>query len=179
MQQGIKGLKYTMRELRRTAHWRTRDDSIVTFVKSDRIVIQDAKNILFHDAGDRVALLLLLGLRSGGSAEAAAAGVETAAPLQQFICINTHLLFPHNEFSTKIRMREITKILVCPGILVLSPLWFIYSFIYSCGEYSYWSVLRYDDNCLNGFLFIRALWSPTSKTTSARAPVIVQTFGCR
>ena len=126
-----------MRELRRTAHWRTRDDSIVTFVKSDRIVIQDAKNILFHDAGDRVALLLLLGLRSGGSAEAAAAGVETAAPLQQFICINTHLLFPHNEFSTKIRMREITKILVCPGILVVLVHLFILfmrrEFILVCG----------------------------------------------
>eukprot|EP01036_Dinobryon_divergens_P031598 gene31598-41028_t len=102
IQQGIKGLRYTMRELRRTAHWRTRDDSIVTFVKSDRIVIQDAKNILFHDAGDRVALMLLLGLRSGR---------ESSVPLQQFICINTHLLFPHNEYSTKIRMREITKIL--------------------------------------------------------------------
>ena len=123
-----------MRELRRTAHWRTRDDSIVTFVKSDRIVIQDAKNILFHDAGDRVALLLLLGLRSGGSAEAAAAaaaaGVETAAPLQQFICINTHLLFPHNEFSTKIRMREITKILVCPGILVVLKSSLVHLFIH-------------------------------------------------
>ena len=97
-----------MRELRRTAHWRTRDDSIVTFVKSDRIVIQDAKNILFHDAGDRVALMLLLGLRS----EREPGGRESVVPLQQFICINTHLLFPHNEYSTKIRMREITKILV-------------------------------------------------------------------
>lgn len=106
IQQDICGTKYTMRELHRTSHWRTRDDSIVTFVKNERIVIQDAKNILFHDAGDRVALLLLLGLRPDSSN-----GDSEQWPLQQFICVNTHLLFPHNEYSTKIRMREITKIL--------------------------------------------------------------------
>ena len=33
------------------------------------------------------------------------------APSQQFILVNTHLLFPHNEQSTKIRLREITKLL--------------------------------------------------------------------
>jgi endonuclease/exonuclease/phosphatase family metal-dependent hydrolase len=32
-------------------------------------------------------------------------------PLQQFIIVNTHLLFPHNEYSTKIRLRQANKIL--------------------------------------------------------------------
>lgn len=31
--------------------------------------------------------------------------------MQQFILCNTHLLFPHNEYSTKIRLREAAKIL--------------------------------------------------------------------
>jgi len=103
-QHHVKGTKYTMRELRRTSHWRTRDDSIVTFVKNSKLVIQDAKNILFHDCGDRVALLLLIGLLPQNH-------TDHLQPLQQFLCVNTHLLFPHNEYSTKIRMREITKIL--------------------------------------------------------------------
>ena len=32
-------------------------------------------------------------------------------PYQQLLCVNTHLLFPHNEYSSKIRLREVTKIL--------------------------------------------------------------------
>jgi hypothetical protein len=32
-------------------------------------------------------------------------------PMQQFILCNTHLLFPHNEYSSKIRLREAAKIL--------------------------------------------------------------------
>ena len=32
-------------------------------------------------------------------------------PYQQLLCVNTHLLFPHNEYSTRIRLREVTKIL--------------------------------------------------------------------
>jgi mRNA deadenylase 3'-5' endonuclease subunit Ccr4 len=51
---------YRMKELRRTSHWRSRPDSVAIFVKSSRIVIQDVRNILFHDCGDRVALMLLL-----------------------------------------------------------------------------------------------------------------------
>lgn len=111
-QRSIEGTKYSMRELRRTSHWRTRDDSIVTLVKNDRLVIQDSKNILFHDCGDRVALLLLLGLRPSASTSSdSSSSSSQPQPLRQFLCVNTHLLFPHNEFSTKIRMREITKIL--------------------------------------------------------------------
>ena len=65
------------------------------------MTIQDYRNILFHDCGDRVAQMLLLSLDVEGK----------NIPSQQFILVNTHLLFPHNEQSTKIRLREITKLL--------------------------------------------------------------------
>lgn len=96
------------------------------FVKRDRLVIEDVRDIYFHDCGDRVALMLVLGLLppplppsppipatpGNANGEAAATVLPTSSPLvQRFICINTHLLFPHNESSRKIRLREVTKLL--------------------------------------------------------------------
>jgi len=101
---GAKGAGYSLKELRRTSHWRMRDDGLAAFVKDDRVVVQDTRAILFHDCGDRVAQMLLLALRPP-------AGAPANTPAQQFVCVNTHLLFPHNEYSTKIRLREIAKIL--------------------------------------------------------------------
>ena len=101
-----------MKSLPRTSHWRKRDDGLVVFVKEERVFIQDYRDILFHDCGDRVAqmLLLLCGLRLTGIFEDEDEDVtRDEMPLQQFICVNTHLLFPHNEYSSKIRMREATK----------------------------------------------------------------------
>ena len=101
---GPKGAGYTFTEQRRTSHWRIRDDGLACFVKDARIVVQDTRAILFHDCGDRVAQMLLLALRPP-------IGAPENTPAQQFICVNTHLLFPHNEYSTKIRLRELAKIL--------------------------------------------------------------------
>lgn len=91
---------YVMKELRRTSHWRSRDDGLAVFINKKRLVVQDYKNILFHDCGDRVAQLLLLALKT-----------DNNGPLQQFLVVNTHLLFPHNLYSTNIRVREMSKIL--------------------------------------------------------------------
>ena len=101
---GPKGGGYTLKELRRTSHWRQRDDGLACLVRDDRLVIQDTRHILFHDCGDRVAQMLLLALRPPK-------GSPKNTPSQQFIVVNTHLLFPHNEYSTKIRLREMAKIL--------------------------------------------------------------------
>ena len=65
-------------------------------------MLQDTRRILFHDCGDRVAQLLLLAITGSKNSD---------IPPQQVLLVNTHLLFPHNEFSSKIRMREMTKIL--------------------------------------------------------------------
>lgn len=96
-------------ELQRTAHWRDRKDGLAVFYKKSRIVVQDYRNVLYHDAGDRVAQMLLFGLNPPNDISTSTIPSET--PSQQFILANTHLLFPHNEYSTKIRLREITKLL--------------------------------------------------------------------
>jgi exonuclease III len=105
---------YIKKSLRRTSHWRTRDDGLAVFVKNDTIEIQDCQNILFHDCGDRVAMLLLLAIRPSSILHhhvlSHSTNIEPLKP-QQFIVINTHLLFPHNTYSTNIRLREATKIL--------------------------------------------------------------------
>eukprot|EP01041_Mallomonas_annulata_P008789 gene8789-18181_t len=98
-----RGLGYTLRELPRTSYWRPRDDGIAMFIKEKRIVLQDYQEIIFHDCGDRVAQLALLAVRTSPQ--------TPHLPPQQFICVNTHLLFPHNNFSTNIRLREATKVL--------------------------------------------------------------------
>jgi hypothetical protein len=89
---GPKGAGYTIRELRRTSHWRTRHDGLAVLVKESRVVLQDSRDILFHDCGDRVAQMLLLAVRPPPNA-------PPTFPLQQFLCVNTHLLFPHNGKS--------------------------------------------------------------------------------
>eukprot|EP01038_Epipyxis_sp_PR26KG_P005243 gene5243-7288_t len=99
---------YDLRELRRTSHWRSRADGLAIFVKEKRIIIQDVKNILFHDCGDRVALLMLLAIKPQ---EINNEYNKIDYPPQQLIVVNTHLLFPHNEYSSQIRLREMTKIL--------------------------------------------------------------------
>jgi hypothetical protein len=52
--------------------------------------------------------MLLLAIKPDAETQAKS---ETLIPPQQLLCVNTHLLFPHNEYSTKIRVREMTKIL--------------------------------------------------------------------
>lgn len=117
-------MDYTMKTLPRTSHWRKRDDGLAVFVKEERVFIQDYRDILFHDCGDRVAQMLLLAIRPevdwdfdddedgfDGFDDEEGEEEDDDMPLQQFICVNTHLLFPHNEYSSKIRMREATKIL--------------------------------------------------------------------
>ena len=102
--------------MRRTAHWRERADGLAVFYRSSKVVLQDCRNILFHDCGDRVAQMLLLGVYppspvSSPSPSANSPRPHPSLPVQQIILVNTHLLFPHNEYSSKIRMREVTKIL--------------------------------------------------------------------
>ena len=107
---------YEMRSLRRTSHWRSREDGLAMFVLNRNLEILDTKDILFHDCGDRVAQLLLLGLRDfphvGFDSSVADSTIPTDESYRElFLCVNTHLLFPHNSFSTKIRVREMSKIL--------------------------------------------------------------------
>lgn len=111
-------LGYTIKELPRTSEWGKRDDGIALFIKEERLIIQDYQEILFHDCGDRVAQLVLLALLPQPQTPYPQSVLSTQndkpmekLPPQQILCVNTHLLFPHNEYSTNIRVREVTKIL--------------------------------------------------------------------
>lgn len=98
---------YTLKELPRTSHWRSREDGLAVLVKENKVILQDYRDILFHDCGDRIAQLILLAIKPVDSLGNQLPNI----PYQQLICVNTHLLFPHNEYSTKIRLREVSKIL--------------------------------------------------------------------
>tara|TARA_A100001015_G_scaffold320234_1_gene445884 strand:+ start:1497 stop:3149 length:1653 start_codon:yes stop_codon:yes gene_type:complete len=95
------GDEYQFIDIQRSSHWRKRDDGLACLVRKKNVVIQDSKDIIFHDCGDRVAKMLLVALLSD----------DPKLPPQQLIVVNTHLLFPHNIYSTSIRKREMTKIL--------------------------------------------------------------------
>jgi hypothetical protein len=110
------GKKYSMNDLRRTSHWRQREDGLAVFVNQKRVKVLDCRDILFHDCGDRVAQLLLLGIDANSykpnlENDDTEQATTTNFPLQRFLVLNTHLLFPHNEYSTKIRLREVSKML--------------------------------------------------------------------
>jgi hypothetical protein len=76
------------------------------------VIVQDVRAIRFHDCGDRVAMMMLLAVQpEAGSSFSSTSALDSnsvAASLdqkeksiyQQFICVNTHLLFPHNEYSS-------------------------------------------------------------------------------
>jgi endonuclease/exonuclease/phosphatase family metal-dependent hydrolase len=98
---------YTLKEFPRSSYWRSRDDGLAVLVKESKVVLQDYRAISFHDCGDRVGQLMLLAIKPTDSN----GNTLPDVPYQQLICVNTHLLFPHNENSSKIRLREVTKIL--------------------------------------------------------------------
>ena len=109
---------YYIKILPRTSGWRTREDGLAMLINKNKLLLQDSKDILFHDAGDRVAQLLLLAVKptslttdSTSITTSKTAVATPTVPPAQFICVNTHLLFPHNTFSTSIRVREVSKIL--------------------------------------------------------------------
>jgi len=54
---------YTLKELPRTSHWRSRDDGLAILVNENKVVLQDYRNILFHDCGDRISQLLSLAIK--------------------------------------------------------------------------------------------------------------------
>eukprot|EP00981_Chlorochromonas_danica_P002423 scaffold471_cov318-Ochromonas_danica.AAC.14 len=93
--------KYQSYYIERTAHWSERKDGLAVFIRCKKFVVEDRRDIYFHDCGDRVALMLVLGLIPK----------DPLAKLQRFICVNTHLLFPHDDSCSKIRLREVTKLI--------------------------------------------------------------------
>lgn len=84
---------YWTRATKRTSG---RCDGLLTAVKKEKLEVLDARDVLFNDCGDRVACVVRARRKSDGT---------------ELIVVNTHLLFPHNENSSLIRLRECFKIL--------------------------------------------------------------------
>ncbi|KAJ6338238.1 hypothetical protein OIU76_007835 [Salix suchowensis] len=87
------------------ARTNNRGDGLLTAVHKDYYTILNCQELLFHDCGDRVAQLL---------------HVQSALPFsqnqkgsaqQEFLIVNTHLLFPHDSCLSVVRLHQVYKIL--------------------------------------------------------------------
>ncbi|KAK9093693.1 hypothetical protein Scep_025162 [Stephania cephalantha] len=92
-EKGLGDAGYTNFKLARTNN---RGDGLLTAVHKDYFKVLDYQGFLFNDFGDRVAQLLY---------------VESVVPLtrnvkQEFLIVNTHLLFPHNASLSIVRLRQ-------------------------------------------------------------------------
>ena len=99
MQELCQNLGYRMLLTERTNN---RGDGLACFV-SKGVEVIDYRSIHFYDAGDRVGLLLRLRVKEP---EPDDLGTGDSC---EVLLVNTHILFPHNSHSTRIRLREIVK----------------------------------------------------------------------
>ncbi|WCJ22542.1 Calcium-binding endonuclease/exonuclease/phosphatase family [Euphorbia peplus] len=101
-QQRLGDAGYVTFQLGRTNN---RGDGLLTAVHKDYFEVLNYQDLLFNDFGDRVAQLLhvrstvpLLQHRKGDSQ-------------QEFLIVNTHLLFPHDSSLSIVRLHQVYKIL--------------------------------------------------------------------
>ncbi|KAL3604303.1 hypothetical protein D5086_005162, partial [Populus alba] len=101
-QQRLGDAGYVTFQLARTNN---RGDGLLTAVRKDYFTVLNCRELLFHDCGDRVAQLL---------------HVQSALPFsqnrkgtaqQEFLIVNTHLLFPHDSCLSVVRLDQVYKIL--------------------------------------------------------------------
>ena len=87
---------------------------LLTAVHKDYYTILNCQELLFHDCGDRVAQLL---------------HVQSALPFsqnqkgsaqQEFLIVNTHLLFPHDSCLSVVRLHQVYKYLFGYNRLILN-----------------------------------------------------------
>lgn len=83
-----------------------RGDGLLTAINIERLQVLNYKELLFHDCGDRVAQIFHLRFREPFSKRGHIAE-------QEFLLVNTHLLFPHDSKYCLIRLRQVYKILEC------------------------------------------------------------------
>ncbi|XP_057454958.1 uncharacterized calcium-binding protein At1g02270-like [Lotus japonicus] len=87
------------------ARTNNRGDGLLTAIHKEYLSVVNYRELLFNDFGDRVAQLL---------------HVQSAAPLlpnqkgslhQEFLIVNTHLLFPHDSSLSIVRLQQVYQIL--------------------------------------------------------------------
>ncbi|XP_028795803.1 uncharacterized calcium-binding protein At1g02270 isoform X2 [Neltuma alba] len=93
---------YVLLKLARTNN---RGDGLLTAICKEYLRVVNYRELLFNDFGDRVAQLI---------------HVESVAPFsqsqkgnfhQEFLIVNTHLLFPHDSSLSVVRLRQVYQIL--------------------------------------------------------------------
>ncbi|KAI9093972.1 hypothetical protein K1719_026970 [Acacia pycnantha] len=93
---------YLLLKLARTNN---RGDGLLTAIRKDYLRVVNYRELLFNDFGDRVAQLI---------------HVESVAPSsqsqkgsfhQEFLIVNTHLLFPHDSSLSVVRLHQVYQIL--------------------------------------------------------------------
>ncbi|KDP37579.1 hypothetical protein JCGZ_08270 [Jatropha curcas] len=93
---------YTNFQLARTNN---RGDGLLIAVRKDLFKVINYREILFNDLGDRVAQLLHIELDYPFSQ------CRNNDTRQEFLIVNTHLLFPHDSTLCLVRLQQVYKIL--------------------------------------------------------------------
>ena len=88
-----------------------RGDGLMAAISADEFEILASKDCIFNDCGDRVAQAFWLRKRCPKD-HSDLDGIRLEdSKFGEFVCMNTHLLFPHNANSSLIRLRESFKML--------------------------------------------------------------------
>uniref|UniRef100_A0A3N7FYH4 Endonuclease/exonuclease/phosphatase domain-containing protein n=1 Tax=Populus trichocarpa TaxID=3694 RepID=A0A3N7FYH4_POPTR len=101
-QQRLGDAGYVTFQLARTNN---RGDGLLTAVRKDYFTILNYRELLFNDCGDRVAQLLHVQLAFPFSQN------RKGNAQQEFLIVNTHLLFPHDSCLSVVRLHQVYKIL--------------------------------------------------------------------
>ncbi|KAJ6879721.1 hypothetical protein NC652_033124 [Populus alba x Populus x berolinensis] len=101
-QQRLGDAGYVTFQLARTNN---RGDGLLTAVRKDHFTILNYRELLFNDCGDRVAQLLHVQLAFPSSQN------RKGNAQQEFLIVNTHLLFPHDSCLSVVRLHQVYKIL--------------------------------------------------------------------
>jgi len=87
---------------------------LLTAVRKDYFTILNYRELLFNDCGDRVAQLLHVQLAFPISQN------RKGNAQQEFLIVNTHLLFPHDSCLSVVRLHQVYKSLFIHNLLLHS-----------------------------------------------------------
>lgn len=87
------------------ARTNNRGDGLLTAIDTECLRVVDYRELLFNDCGDRVAQLLHV-----QSVTPFAQNQKGSVP-QEFLIVNTHLLFPHDSSLCVVRLNQVYQIL--------------------------------------------------------------------
>ncbi|KAK7389721.1 hypothetical protein VNO78_24999 [Psophocarpus tetragonolobus] len=93
---------YLLFKLARTNN---RGDGLMTAIRKECLRVMDYKELLFNDCGDRVAQLLHV------QSVTSFLQNQNGSVLQEFLIVNTHLLFPHDSSLCVVRLNQVHRIL--------------------------------------------------------------------